>query len=164
MIEDLFKRLHEAYDYDAERGWLINREKRSRMSVIGSRAGYDSVRGYRHIKIDGTVYVEHRMIWLYHHGSLPKIVDHIDCNRSNNRIENLRAASNGQNQQNARKSYRNKSGYKGVSFHKKSNKWIANIGFDGKKLYLGSFDSAEEASKAYNDAAILYHGEFARID
>jgi hypothetical protein len=89
------------------------------------------------------------------------IVDHIDeTNKLNNHISNLRWASIPQNGQNRGKPNNNTSGYKGVCFYKKSNKFSAQIKIDGKKKHLGLFSTAEEASEAYEAAAKTVHGEF----
>ena len=91
-------------------------------------------------------------------------VDHIDGNKLNNQKSNLRIATRSQNAMNVGITKRNKSGYKGVSWHKCSNKWEVRIRINGKKLHLGLFINKEDAAKAYNDAAKLHHGEFANLN
>lgn len=89
-----------------------------------------------------------------------KIVDHIDRNPKNNRLDNLRICTSSQNSMNRKyKSYA--SGYKGVHFHK--GKWRARIHHEKQEIHLGYFETAEIASKAYKEAAKLYHGEFAPL-
>lgn len=96
---------------------------------------------------------------------LPKEqVDHINLNPLDNRRANLRLATNSQNQHNRRKYKNNTSGYKGVFWHKKNKRWTAGIRLSGKRIYLGSFSTAELAYKAYCDAAKELHGEFARFE
>ncbi len=90
-----------------------------------------------------------------------EMVDHIDMNGINCIRENLRLATNAQNGANRPAPKNNKSGYKGVRWHKKAKKWIAQITANGKNRHLGTFDSAEDAYKAYCEAAAKYHGEFA---
>ena len=90
-------------------------------------------------------------------------VDHIDNNKLNNRVENLRWCSRLQNQWNKGKPVRNKSGYKCVSFRKDRNKWRSQITINNKTTHLGCFDTAEEAYTAYCKKAIELHGEFARL-
>jgi hypothetical protein len=89
------------------------------------------------------------------------LIDHKNGNPLDNRKENLRLCTNAQNSRNRAKSQSNKSGYKGVSWHKSDKKWQARIGLGGKVAFLGNFDSPEKAHAAYCAAAALVHGEFA---
>ena len=93
-----------------------------------------------------------------------KMIDHINGNIFDNRKENLRKCTSAENGKNRGKSRNNKSNYKGVSWHKALNKWRAFIFLDYKQIHLGYFDDIIEAAKAYNEAAIKYHGEFARLN
>jgi hypothetical protein len=89
--------------------------------------------------------------------------DHIDCSRTlDNRRANLRHATPSQQACNRRIDARSTSGYKGVTFNKQSGRWKAQIGIQGKRFFLGLFDTPIEASKAYEDAAGTHHGEFSR--
>jgi hypothetical protein len=116
---------------------------------------------YRRIGIFGKLYLEHRLAWLYMTGELPIEVDHKDGNGVNNKFKNLRSATTPQNRANSRKSVKNTSGFKGVSFYVGRGKWVAEIQFNGKRKRLGYFDTPEEAHKAYCVAADKVHGEFA---
>jgi hypothetical protein len=91
-------------------------------------------------------------------------VDHINRNRLDNRKENLRPCTNAENCRNRGKPKNNTSGYKGVFWHCKNEKWIASIGYNNRSYYLGSYNTKEDAAKAYNQAAKLYHGEFAVLN
>jgi hypothetical protein len=91
------------------------------------------------------------------------ISDHKDRNPLNNQRHNLRVASQVQNNRNQRRYKNNQSGYVGVSWHQK-RKWWARIGVDGKRISLGCYDDPKEAAKAYNKAALKYHGEFAVLN
>lgn len=106
----------------------------------------------------------HRVIMsrMLHRELLPKEqVDHVDGNPLNNRRENLRLASNNQNGKNRKRNSNNTSGFKGV--HRVRNKWRAAIKVNYKLIHLGYFDTPKDAHDAYCEAAIKYHGEFARL-
>jgi len=107
----------------------------------------------------------HRLVWLYHHGFMPKMVDHIDGDTKNNRIENLRECNNAQNQYNGRRKSNNHSGYKGVAFCKGYRKpWRARIVVDKNPIDLGYFNTPELAAAAYAEGAKTYAKEFAKYD
>jgi hypothetical protein len=89
-------------------------------------------------------------------------VDHISLNKLDNRRENLRVATRKQNMDNKNKQSNNTSGFKGVSFHKRDQKFVAQISIDGKRKFLGYFATAEAAHECYKQAAIQHNGEFAR--
>jgi len=93
-----------------------------------------------------------------------KFTDHIDMNGLNNQRKNLRVATKGQNEANQIKYRNNTSGFKGVSWHKGTEKWEAKIMVNSQSKYLGLFNSRIDAAHAYNDAAIKYHGDFARLN
>jgi hypothetical protein len=91
-------------------------------------------------------------------------VDHRNCNSLDNRRDNLRNVTHAENMRNRRKRKNTSSRYIGVWFDKKRNKWTAQIRYNGRKIWLGRFDSEIDAAKAYDAAAIKYHGEFARLN
>lgn len=126
----------------------------------GKRAGGVEHYGYRRIKINGKTYKEHRLAWLYMYGAFPPHIDHKDGVRDNNRIENLRLATNSQNACNRSKSIKNTSGYKGVDFSRASKKWRARIMKNGKRITVGYYDTPEEAAENYRIAAKEIHGAF----
>jgi hypothetical protein len=92
-----------------------------------------------------------------------KLVDHKDRNPRNNRRENLRIATGSQNQYNQGMRDNNTSGHKGVHWNKRLKKWQATIRHEGKQIHLGFFTVLEAAAKAYREAALKYHGEFANL-
>lgn len=103
----------------------------------------------------------HRLVWIYHYGLIPDgmYVDHINQNRTDDRIENLRLATHGQNLRNiSRKA--NRLGVTGVSKDKSIRRYQARIALDGERINLGMFDTAEEAHQAYVEASIRLHGDF----
>lgn len=109
-----------------------------------------------------------KLIKIYMHREIMKppkgmVIDHIDSDKLNNQRSNLRICTHQQNQCNRKKYKNNKSGYKGVSFNKRDCKWVAGIGVGGMKKHLGSFTTAEEASKAYEQASIKLHGVYGKV-
>lgn len=92
------------------------------------------------------------------------LVDHKNRNGLDNRRDNIRVASRAQNMHNRISSSNNTSGYKGVHWDKRKEKWIAAIGIDGRRKHLGNFDSSEDAARAYDQAARELHGNFALLN
>lgn len=128
---------------------------------IGDKAGSINSLGYATLCFNGRNYKAHRVAWLAHYGVWPtKYIDHINGNRLDNRISNLRLATMSQNLANSVIHRNNKSGFKGVS--RIETRFRAQIKKDGKVIYLGLFASALEAHEAYCEAAARLHGEFAR--
>lgn len=125
---------------------------------VASRQARD---GYEYVSIYGRSYRAHRLAWLYMTGEWPPHqIDHTDGNPGNNRWENLRLATNAQNQQNRKIASNNTSGAKGVM--RIGNRFAAHITVGGKKRYLGTFGTLNEAADAYKSAAEQEFGEFAR--
>ena len=91
-------------------------------------------------------------------------IDHINGNGLDNRKCNLRFANANQNQHNRKTNKNNKSGYKGVCWHKRHNKWISRISINNKLIHLGLFNDKLDAANTYNNAAIKYYGEFANLN
>lgn len=124
----------------------------------GEIAGVFSHRGYRKISIDGKKYYEHRLVWLWHKGSMPNfVIDHLDGNTKNNAIENLQDIEQSKNIQKQKIRSTNKSGYKGVCWDKARNRWIASITVNLKQTIIGRFATIEEAISARQKAASMYH-------
>jgi hypothetical protein len=157
------ERLREVLSYDPNSGLFVWKVKKSR-AIAGSVAGTNHVKGYIVISVDGNIYLAHRLAWLYVHGVWPdESIDHRDCNRSNNIMSNLRLATFSENNRNQPIRRNNTSGQKCVHWSKSSNKWQVRIWGDGKRIYLGSFVSQQEANEAYKKAVIEIHGEFANF-
>lgn len=108
----------------------------------------ETSRGYRKIQFQSRGYLLHRLIFYYHHGYFPKIVDHIDGNVFNNAIENLQDCSQSDNIAKAHKFKTNSTGFKGVSYHKAADKYESYFWKDYQKVYCGLHNTAEEAYKA----------------
>lgn len=139
-------RLKELFTYSPE-GCLVRLVSVTYNAKKGDRAGGLSG-GYRYVNVDGYLYAEHRLIFLYHHGYLPKYVDHEDRNKKNNKIKNLRDLTNSQNSINSNV-IRSISGYRGVTYHPSIGKYSARLMKDYKNYYLGLYASPEDASAAY---------------
>ena len=122
---------------------------RNRISKLSNRkAGHRNKNGYYQMSLHKQRLYLHRMIFLYHHGYLPEQVDHIDGDRGNNRIENLRAANHSLNMCNTLKRVDNTSGVKGVWYCNTYKRWAAQIQYNKKKKHVGYFLSKEEAAEA----------------
>lgn len=155
-------RLKEVYEYIPESGLFI-RKIRTFRHKAGEIAGTLLDEGYIQIGIDGKQYRAHRLAFFYMTGEWPTLeVDHINGCRSDNTWNNLREATRIQNCQNKKISKGNTSGYKGVSWDSTLQRFRASIKVAGKGKYLGSYKTAEEASKAYQNAAEELFGDFNR--
>lgn len=152
--------LNELFTYDKETGKLYWKAKAGNVKV-GSEAGSDNGRGYLRAGINKKQHVVHRIIFLMHKGYYPEVLDHIDGNTHNNRLENLRPASRSQNQHNRKIGKNNTTGYKGVSYHQRTNKFSATICHNYKYIWLGRYNTPEEADKVVRAAREELHGAFA---
>lgn len=155
------QRLKELLHYDPDTG--VFTRIRSRLSTtLNKKAGGINYDGYRRIYIDGSSYFAQRLAFLYIHGSWPSSqMDHINGNRDDNRISNLREATSSENKHNQLINRKNTSGVKGVCWHKGAKKWQARVMMNGRDKYLGLFDSIHDAEMAACEARISLHGEFA---
>ena len=131
--------------------------------VLYKRVGsLDKDSNYKRTKANGKLMLVHRIIFLLEHGYLPEIVDHIDGNRTNNKIENLRAATKTENNRNSKKRKDNTSGYKNVNWHSQKQKWQVRLLINGKSTSFGLYDDLEFAELVAIEARNKYHGNFAR--
>lgn len=144
--------LRELLAYDADTGvfnWLVRPAKNIKAGAV---AGCDRGDGYISIRVLGRLYLGHRIAWLHVHGMWPvKYIDHIDGNKSNNAIANLRDVSQSVNMQNRRGAQGNSThGFLGVS--RNGKRWVAQIAADSTRYCLGTFDAPEPAHAAYLEA------------
>ena len=172
---------HEYFTYNAETGKLIWKVRprsffstdrscnawntRYAKRVVGADTCYgDGIPKCTITSVNDRKLKVHRIIWEMINGAIPvgMVIDHIDGNPFNNRIENMRMCSQGQNLCNKRIQSNNSCGIKGVCYSKVMSSWEAKIMVNGKKTHLGYFNTAEEAGDAYAKGANSMHGEYAR--
>ena len=152
-------KLKERLDYDKNTG-IFRRKTSEGAKLIGSIAGGETTYGYIRIKIERQEYQAHCLAWLYIHGELPEFpkyqIDHINHNRSDNRIKNLRVVSRLENQKNLSLFKKNKSGVAGVHWCKEDKVWIARVQVNGGRKALGCFKNLIDAKKAREIAKFKY--------
>ena len=154
--------LNQLFYIDSENNlrWKIQKGRRNPHEI----AGRISTHGYYEVRINGQMKQVHRIMFqMFNQLDVlddSVFIDHIDLNRLNNSKDNLRVCTKTQNRQNRTKQSNNTSGFKGVSYDKKRNKWQAGIGVNGKRIGLGRFDTPELAYEAYCKSAKEIQGEF----
>lgn len=155
------------YTENGELFWKLPR--RGKHKQVGDKAGSPhKTRRYWKVVLDGIPYKVHRIIYQMHH-KIDKldsnlVIDHIDRNPENNRIENLRLVSQTENIHNSFKQKNNTSGQRGVSYYSRQKKWGARISILDHRYFLGLYDSFDDACVAYQFAAKLLRGEYGAID
>jgi hypothetical protein len=153
------QKIREYFDYSD--GVLYWKTKTAHCVKIGQPAGtLDKRTGYHRVRVDSKFQKTHRVIFLYHHGYLPDFVDHIDGNKTNNKIENLRGATFSQNCMNQKISTRNTSGTKGVMWHKRDKKWFVQLRVNSKCHSFGYYEDKELAELVAIEATNKLHKEF----
>jgi hypothetical protein len=160
------EQLHELFEYCEDNIsqpflWKIRPAKTIK---IGDVAGGLHSTQYYIIQINKKLLRLHRLVWIYHNGDIPNemLVDHIDGDTKNNRIENLRLATHIENMRNRKIHSTNTSGISGVTWYRWRNKWRVKIYIGGKEKFLGYFDTLEEAETVAIASRKKYYGEFAR--
>jgi hypothetical protein len=150
-------RLQEYLSYNQITGRLVWRKKKGQNTIVDAEAGHYTKAGYRLVGFDMYQFFEHRVVWAVFYGEQPpQFIDHIDGDRGNNRIENLRAATRELNNQNLRRpKTHNTSGFLGVSLA--GTTWQARIRINGKPTYLGRFKTKEAAYEAYLTSKRSHH-------
>ena len=159
--EELKKQLY----YNSETGIFTRLISNHHSVKIGDKAGcLDN--GYLRIVVNNKQYYAHRLAWLYIYGEFNQypqfVIDHIDGNKLNNKISNLRKITNQQNVLNQKLRKNNTSGVKGISWHSRDKCWIARLMINGVAKHLGQFKDLELAELVVIEARKKYHGEFAR--
>jgi hypothetical protein len=158
ISQELVKAL---FSYSSETGIFTRKLTTGQKAQKGSIAGSLQPSGYILLEINGNTYRAHRVAWLYMYGEFPdRAIDHIDRDRANNSIANLRLATAQENIRNSGLRTDNSTGYRGVSLDKRSGRYRAYIYLDGKQKSLGYHSTAEDAAAAYNEAAKKLFGEF----
>jgi hypothetical protein len=149
------------FDYMPETGKLIRKVRTSNRIKVGDEAGQRNTTGHLQCRVNGRLYLVHRIIWLFVYGSFPVgEIDHIDGDKTNNKICNLRDVSHTENMQNLQKSHRgSKTGLLGAHPHKATGKFAAAIRVNGKQIHLGLFATAYSAHEAYMNAKITMRTE-----
>ncbi len=144
------------FEYNPTTGELIRRVTMSSRAQAGDVAGNDCGHGYLKVSVNYKQHYVHRVIWLMVHGEWPGEIDHIDHDRGNNKLSNLRVVSRLENSRNSSMKSTNKSGVNGVSWAKKANKWHATIWDKGKMFHLGYFGNLADAAQVRYDAEQIF--------
>ena len=149
--------------YDPQTGVFTWRVDRSYKVKAGDVAGKINSSGHRQIRVRGSLYLAHQLVWVLMTGSWPvHRIDHVDNDHDHNAWHNLREATHSQNMWNRKTNANSSTGFKGVTLNKPSGKYIARVSRNGKRFSLGYFATAEEAYAARTNALTQFHGEFAR--
>lgn len=156
-------------DYDPETGvftWRPRLDASFNTRWAGTVAGVINPRGYRVIRVQYRLIGAHRLAWIHSNGGIPSgmVIDHINGDPSDNRLSNLRLATDSQNKANIGPRADSVSGIKGVRQNAKTGKWLASIRRDGKHTHLGSYGSMEQAKAAVDAALASTWGEFTRTN
>ena len=155
------EKLKTLLSYDPDTGVFTNQVTRNPRAKAGTPAGALTSEGYIAFQINGAKIYAHRAVWLYVHGVWPeKEIDHINRNRADNRLVNLRQASRLNNSHNTGKHAKNTSGHKGVTWHPKNKKWQVQMSANNKTFYIGQFACLSDAVQARAIAGLFLHKDF----
>lgn len=147
--------LKELFDYNSETGIFIRKKRTAMRQKIGEIVGVNCRKGYLKCGIYNKEYYLHRLAWLYVYGYYPDKIDHINHNKKDNRILNLREVDNTENLRNMTRSKANTSGITGVSYSKREKKWVSQICYENKRI-AKRFKTKEEAIKQREEWNRIY--------
>ena len=157
---------HLRYERETGKFFWIKVPKRMnnpRICSIGREAGVLHHAGYIKLTLKSKPVVAHRLAWAMFIGDPPPEIDHINGDRADNRLENLRAATRAQNMHNAKTKHLSSSGHKNVQWDSESGKWRVRVRVDGVRHHIGRFSELEDAVDAAQKFMREHHKEFARI-
>ena len=156
-MSNLQKRLNELFEYvDGD----LYRRITVQGSPAGNKVGWVNSTGYKWVNFDRKKMLMHRVVFVMFHGYEPALIDHIDGDKTNNKIENLREATKSQNGFNRKIHTNNRSGCKNVCWNKQSNCWIVKLRVNKKLIYFGRYKDLDLADLVAHEARSIYHGEF----
>ena len=146
-----YKEVKELFNYiDGKLIWKVN----YRRGKVGKEVGNLDVKGYRRLTYKKVAYKVHRLVWLWHNGTMPLgEIDHINHDRACNRVENLRDVSRSTNQRNRALG---KHGHPGINWNSSTRTWWARIMTDNKRVFLGQYKTKEEAIRSRVEAEVRY--------
>jgi hypothetical protein len=147
-------------NYDQETGIFTWKVRNSNRIRIGDQAGNYHNGGYIEMQLLGQRHLAHRLAWLYVYGYTPKLIDHIDGNKLNNKISNLREASYSENAYNSKIRSDNKSGVRCVSWDKVRQSWEVRVKIDGKLKHFGNYKELDDAAKVAKKIRKEHHSCF----
>jgi hypothetical protein len=154
----LYEKAIELFEYiDGDLVWKISKYKSKIGKSVGTEHG-----NYKRVQVAKRGYLIHRLIFLMHYKYLPTIVDHIDGNTNNNKIENLRDATYYQNSINVKPRKDSKTQMQNVTWHKGNKKWCVYLTMHGKRKYFGYYKDAELADLVAKEVRNKFYGSFCR--
>jgi hypothetical protein len=149
------------FSYDPESGLITRLVTRGYQALAGGVVGCPHNQGYFILLVDRKHLYAHRLAYFLHTGEIPPELDHNDGDKQNNKFSNLRPATRSQNNHNVPLLKNNTSGFKGVTYERARGKFRAKLQVSSRRIHLGYFDTAEDAARVYDKAAVEAAGEFA---
>ena len=146
--------------FQYEDGKLFWKKRSANRTVVGSQISFVENTGYIRVRFKGKHYGIHQIIFLMHYGYIPEHVDHVDGEKLNNKIENLRAATKSENALNKKVRCDSASGIKNVHWYEPLKKWRVAVSINKKRKHIGYFDDLELAELVSIEAREKFHGAF----